>query len=143
MALVVIVSIDLIVLTFVGMKWGADTALCFRGACHLISLVWASLFYWNRFFEVNRDIANQCFFTEWADIILSMIVIFFLHHACNEEEDCHDEGSCFDLAICLVLSLSPLYLLSLSLYRHCLLYFHHFATYGMDVTDDMYSRLGN
>ncbi len=61
------------------------------GVCHLSSLIWGSMFYWNCFYSTNPKIANQCFFMEWFDILIPLVVIFWLHTAW---EDGDKKGTC-------------------------------------------------
>jgi len=59
-----VVVLDLIALAFYDFEEGPTIASDIRGSMHFIHLIWTSLFYFNRFYRSNPDIATTAFFLE-------------------------------------------------------------------------------
>jgi len=89
------VIVDFSVLALWGMLNSTSTADKIRGSCHLAHIFWTSLFFYGKFARHNPEVAMTAFFLEWADMVMSCVVIFVLHNEVG------DEG-CFDRAICIV-----------------------------------------
>eukprot|EP01084_Bolivina_argentea_P149776 261621_1 len=51
----------------------------FRLGLHAISVFWASLFFYNKFYRYHSLMATKAFFIEWADIIWTIIVSYTLN----------------------------------------------------------------
>jgi len=91
-----VVTLDLIILAFYDFKDGTTIADDIRASMHLIHLVWASLFFFNRFYHSNPDIAVTAFFAEWLDLAITIVVLFIIHQALSTSSN----SSCLNQAIC-------------------------------------------
>lgn len=89
------------VFVFYGMNNGANVGDLLRGLGHFAGLLWATLFFYNRFEKANPDIATQAFVVEWADVLLTIIVIWVLNF---DVYDSKRQEGCFNHRICGVYS---------------------------------------
>lgn len=62
-------------------------------SAHTVSIFWCSFFYYGRFKEINPEIANVVFISEWLDILMTIIafamLVWFYDDGCNGHWLCH------------------------------------------------------
>lgn len=83
--LTICMIVDVCVLIFIALinddyKIDEDNVMdAIRLTLHCISIFWASLFFYNKFYRFHAHMATVAFFTEWVDIIWSVIVAYTLN----------------------------------------------------------------
>jgi len=100
------IIIDLFLVAVFGFKGEGDIAVILRGALHFVGLLWGSLFFYNRFRKVNPDIATSAFWSEWIDILITLIVVMSVRTQQSERETCFDSVTCGAYFFFLVCTLS-------------------------------------
>jgi len=97
--LVLCIIIDVVGLAFEVLNRSPLTQDYFRFGCHLLALMWCSLFYYNRLLKENPQMAWGVFWEEWSDIALTIVVVLLLHNA-YERKYHSAQNVCFKHGLC-------------------------------------------